>query len=30
MDPDIMEKTGGKYSVAELAEEYRFTDPDRE
>ncbi len=30
MDPDIMEKTGGKYSVADLAREYRFTDPDKE
>ncbi len=30
MDPDIMEKSGGIYRVAELAEEYRFTDPDRE
>ena len=29
MDPDIMEKTGGNYRVAELACEYRFTDPDR-
>jgi dehydrogenase/reductase SDR family protein 1 len=30
MDPDVMDKTGGIYSVAELAEEYRFTDPDKE
>jgi dehydrogenase/reductase SDR family member 1 len=29
MDPDIMEKSGGVYRVAELAREYRFTDPDR-
>ncbi|MDH3643238.1 MAG: SDR family NAD(P)-dependent oxidoreductase [Gammaproteobacteria bacterium] len=29
MDPDIMEKTGGIYLVADLAKEYRFTDPDR-
>jgi dehydrogenase/reductase SDR family member 1 len=28
MDPDIMEKSGGVYRVAELAREYRFTDPD--
>lgn len=27
MDPDIMEKSGGLCSVAELAAEYRFTDP---
>jgi len=27
MDPDIMEKTGGVYRVAELAREYRFTHP---
>lgn len=30
MDPDVMEKTGGVYTVASLAEEYRFTDPDKE
>ena len=30
MDPDIMEKTGGKFTVADLAREYRFTDPDKE
>ena len=30
MDPDIMEKSGGVYTVAALADEYRFTDPDRE
>ena len=30
MDPDVMEKTGGIYRVAELAKEYRFTDPDKE
>lgn len=29
MDPDIMEKSGGVYRVAELAGEYRFTDPDK-
>jgi dehydrogenase/reductase SDR family member 1 len=29
MDPDIMEKSGGVYRVAELAREYRFTDPDK-
>jgi len=28
MDPDINEKSGGIYQVAELAKEYRFTDPD--
>ncbi len=28
MDPRIMDKSGGKYSVADLAEEYGFTDPD--
>ncbi len=26
MDPDVMEKTGGVYKVAELAREYRFSD----
>jgi NAD(P)-dependent dehydrogenase (short-subunit alcohol dehydrogenase family) len=30
MDPDILEKSGGVYRVADLAREYRFTDPDRE
>ncbi len=30
MDPDVMDKSGGVYRVAELAREYRFTDPDRE
>lgn len=30
MDPDVMEKSGGVYRVAALAEEYRFTDPDKE
>jgi len=30
MDPDVMEKSGGIFRVAELALEYRFTDPDRE
>lgn len=29
MDPDIMEKSGGIFTVADLAVEYRFTDPDR-
>ena len=29
MDPDVMDKSGGIYRVAELAAEYRFTDPDR-
>ncbi|MDA1075664.1 MAG: SDR family NAD(P)-dependent oxidoreductase [Proteobacteria bacterium] len=29
MDPDIMTKTGGIFSVAKLAQEYRFTDPDQ-
>jgi len=29
MDPDLMTKSGGVYRVAELAEEYRFTDPDK-
>jgi len=28
MDPDLFDKTGGVYPVAELAKEYRFTDPD--
>ena len=28
MDPDVMEKSGGIYEAAELAREYRFTDPD--
>lgn len=27
MDPDIMEKTGGRFRVEDLAREYRFTDP---
>jgi dehydrogenase/reductase SDR family protein 1 len=27
MDPDIMEKSGGRFRVEDLAEEYRFTDP---
>jgi NAD(P)-dependent dehydrogenase (short-subunit alcohol dehydrogenase family) len=27
MDPDIMEKSGGRYRIEELAREYRFTDP---
>ena len=30
MDPDILEKSGGVFDVAALAEEYRFTDPDKE
>ena len=29
MDPDIAEKTGGSYSVAALAAEYRFSEPDQ-
>lgn len=29
MDPDVAEKSGGIYQVAELAREYRFTDPDK-
>ncbi|MCZ6708823.1 MAG: SDR family NAD(P)-dependent oxidoreductase [Gammaproteobacteria bacterium] len=29
MDPDLMEKSGGIFMVADLAGEYRFTDPDR-
>ncbi|MEQ8859468.1 MAG: hypothetical protein RIC56_12545 [Pseudomonadales bacterium] len=28
MDPDIAEKSGGSFRVAELAREYRFSDPD--
>ena len=28
MDPDVMEKTGGRYTVADLAGEYRFSSPD--
>jgi NAD(P)-dependent dehydrogenase (short-subunit alcohol dehydrogenase family) len=27
MDPDILEKTGGRFRVEDLAKEYRFTDP---
>jgi NAD(P)-dependent dehydrogenase (short-subunit alcohol dehydrogenase family) len=27
MDPDVLKKSGGAYRVAELAREYRFTDP---
>ncbi|MGE0622260.1 MAG: SDR family NAD(P)-dependent oxidoreductase [Pseudomonadales bacterium] len=27
MDPDIMEKTGGRYRVDELVREYRFSEP---
>jgi dehydrogenase/reductase SDR family protein 1 len=30
MDPDIMEKTGGRYRVDELVREYRFSEPGRE
>ena len=30
MDPDVMEKTGGRHHVQELALEYRFTDPGEE
>lgn len=30
MDPDIMEKSGGRYRVDELVREYRFTEPGRE
>jgi len=30
MDPDVMTKSGGIHRVAELAREYRFTDPDKE
>ncbi len=29
MDPDLMEKSGGVFMVADLAQEYRFTDPDK-
>jgi dehydrogenase/reductase SDR family member 1 len=29
MDPDVLEKTGGAWTVPALAGEYRFTDPDR-
>ncbi|MFP6836543.1 MAG: SDR family NAD(P)-dependent oxidoreductase [Pseudomonadales bacterium] len=29
MDPDLMEKSGGVFMVADLAAEYRFTDPDK-
>jgi dehydrogenase/reductase SDR family protein 1 len=30
MDPEIMERSGGIYTVSELAEVYGFTDPDRD
>lgn len=30
MDPNIIERSGGIYTVAELAEVYGFTDPDRD
>lgn len=30
MDPKIMERSGGVYTVSELAEAYGFTDPDRD
>ncbi len=30
MDPDIMEKSGGRYRVDELVREYRFAEPGRE
>lgn len=30
MDPEIMERTGGIYTVSELADVYGFTDPDRD
>lgn len=30
MDPDIMDKTGGRFRVDDLAREYRFTDPGEE
>lgn len=30
MDPDIMEKSGGRYRVDELVREYRFSEPGRE
>ena len=29
MDPDLMEKSGGVFMEADLAAEYRFTDPDK-
>ena len=28
MDPDVLDKSGGIYAVAELAREYRFRDLD--
>ena len=28
MDPDLFEKSGGSYTIDELAAEYRFTHPD--
>jgi hypothetical protein len=30
MDPEIMKRTAGIYTVSELAEVYGFTDPDRD
>ncbi len=30
MDPEIMGRSGGIYTVSELAEAYGFTDPDRD
>jgi len=30
MDPKIMERSGGIYTVSELADDYGFTDPDRD
>ena len=29
-DPDVMARSGGIYTVKELAAEYGFVDPDRE
>ncbi|MEM6708630.1 MAG: short-chain dehydrogenase, partial [Pseudomonadota bacterium] len=29
-DPNIMDRTGGVYQVAELSEAYGFTDPDKD
>ena len=30
MDPDLMEKTGGSYTITELACEYRFSRPENQ
>jgi NAD(P)-dependent dehydrogenase (short-subunit alcohol dehydrogenase family) len=30
MDPDVLEKSGGRYLIEELAAEYRFSDPGEE